>query len=514
MKTFAVFLIPIIIIGVLLNYKKEPEIADLLQSRLNNKIYRQFNKLTFDSVFTSQLEDLSKADVNISKLKAYYNINGTQPTLVIKFFADNSLDSLVKYLNKSTEHGINPKIFHVKEVSELIDKLKVNQFKSVDETYPLLARLEILSAHALTRYTSYLKFGLVNPKDIFLRYYIKIKREDSLFVQGILNSEVIIDTLRSVQNISSQYKALQQAYLKTESDSTKKILMVNMERLRWQLPLNSDKFIQVNIPDFRLVYLDGNDTLTTMKVCVGGRRDLDFDKKLKIYEKTGDIEDKPENLETPLLVSNIQKLYTNPVWNIPESIVQTEIYTMARRNSSYLKRKNIAVYHKTKQIKNPASIRWYKYDRKKIPFLFVQQPGSDNSLGRLKFIFPNSNSVYLHDTNFKQGFKLKNRAISHGCIRLEHPLNLAKLLVGDTLKYDEIRKELKLKPLYTKVDKSLPAKNIDDKKELLPALFKPKAETPLIITYITAWAQNDRIEYRSDVYGMDEKLWLAMKKFR
>ena len=106
------FFVPIIVIGIIINYKKkEPETAELLENSLNNKIYRQFNKLKFDSVFVSQLEDLSKADVIISKLKSNYNINGTKPTLVLKFFADNSLDSLFKYLNKSTEHGIILKYF-------------------------------------------------------------------------------------------------------------------------------------------------------------------------------------------------------------------------------------------------------------------------------------------------------------------------------------------------------------------------------------------------------------------
>ncbi|WP_410478365.1 L,D-transpeptidase family protein [Pedobacter agri] len=188
---------------------------------------------------------------------------------------------------------------------------------------------------------------------------------------------------------------------------------------------------------------------------------------------------------------------------------------MIKRSSSYLKRKNIAVYYKNKKIENPSTIRWYKYNRSNFPFLFVQQPSDDNSLGRLKFIFPNSSSVYLHDTNFKQGFKLKNRAISHGCIRVENPLKLAELLVVDTVKYDLVRKELGLKPLKNYAGKPVSSiKGQLPQKDLVPVKFSPKAETPILITYFTAWSQNNKIEYRPDIYKMDEKLWIAMKKFR
>lgn len=161
--------------------------------------------------------------------------------------------------------------------------------------YSKLAKLEILSSYAFAKYTSYLKFGVVNPRKIYLRYNIDVKQADSLFVPQMLASVNIIDILNTIQNKSKHYVALEQAYLSSKNDSLKKILAVNMERLRWALPLKSDKYIQVNIPDFRLVYFNREDTITTMKVCVGEKRDADFDKKIKIYEKTGDLEDKPNN---------------------------------------------------------------------------------------------------------------------------------------------------------------------------------------------------------------------------
>lgn len=174
------------------------------------------------------------------------------------------------------------------------------------------------------------------------------------------------------------------------------------------------------------------------------------------------------------------------------------------------------VYHKNKLIENPSNIRWYKYDRKKLPFLFVQQSGSSNSLGKLKFMFPNTSSVYLHDTNVKSAFKLNNRAISHGCIRLEKPLQLAWHIMDNETSFEKVRTELGLKPLNETAEKKkvLVKQDKAEKSLLKPMRFILDNETPLLITYHTAWAKNGKIEYRKDVYQMDDKLWLAMKIIR
>ncbi len=131
-------------------------------------------------------------------------------------------------------------------------------------------------------------------------------------------------------------------------------------------------------------------------------------------------------------------------------------------------------------------------------------------------MFPNKSSIYLHDTNVKSAFKLSNRAISHGCIRLEKPLQLAWHIMANDTRFDSVRTELGLKPIKT----TLPIKAIvsktkaDEKPPLKPVKFLLDNEIPLLITYHTAWAKNGKIEYRKDVYNMDDKLWMAMKKFR
>ncbi|WP_231424903.1 MULTISPECIES: L,D-transpeptidase family protein [Pedobacter] len=482
-------------------------------------MYKDFDTTAFDSVFVKTMDSLSESFINPKTIKAYYSYNVNEPRLVTKFYIDGELDSLVGYLENSKVHGFNPKIFKTEEIKSLLADLTANNFKKVDETYPIIAKIELLSANAYLNYNNYLKYGVVNPRNIFSRYYIKVKRPDSIGMMNLLASESLVDTLKNIQPKSIQYKALQEAYLNANTVADKRILLLNMERFRWKMPETGDNYVQVNIPDFKLTWFDKQDTVISMKVCVGGKRENGYDEKLKAYAKSGNLDDKPKNHETPLLFSKINSIQANPVWNIPVSIAQSEIYWMARKDRYYLSNSNINVYYKDKLIGEPDTINWNRYSRDKLPFKFKQGSGGGNALGKFKFIFDNSSSIYLHDTNNKNGFNLSNRAISHGCVRVEKPLEFAEKLVGDTYTYDKLRAEVDLPPVdstHNKWYKKRMAAKADTTKsfQLKPAWFGPKKAVPLIITYFTAWAQNDKIEYRPDVYQMDEKLWVAMKKYR
>ena len=520
LKNFRFLLITSVLFVTACNwFKSPPEIGKVLSEHFKNKIYKDFDTVAFDSVFVRALDSLSESFTNPKTIKAFYREIHNEPRLVTKFYTNGELDSLVGYLVKSKAHGFNPKIFKTKEIEELLAQLSANKFKKVDESYLTIAKLELLSANAYLNYNNFLRYGLVNPRNIFSRYYIKVRRPDSSGMMKILASQNLVDTLKNAQPKSSQYKSLQQSYLNATSLDEKRILLVNMERFRWQMPATGDNYVQVNIPDFKLTWFDKQDTVISMKVCVGGKREAAYEEKIKAYAKSGNLDDKPKNHETPLLFSKISSIQANPVWNIPVSIAQSEIYWMARKDPYYLSNSNINVYYKDKLIGEPDTINWNRYSRDKLPFRFKQGSGNGNALGKFKFIFDNSSSIYLHDTNNKNGFNLANRAISHGCVRVEKPLEFAEKLVGDTYTYDKLRAEVDLPPVdstHNKWYKKRLAAQADTTKSftLKPAWFAPKKNIPLLITYYTAWSQNNKIEYRPDVYQMDEKLWMAMKKFR
>ncbi len=291
-----------------------------------------------------------------------------------------------------------------------------------------------------------------------------------------------------------------------------------MERMRWQLPIKTDETVLVNIPDFSLTWFRQQDTLTHMNVCVGGKREEGYQDKMKLFLKSGKLGDKPKNHETPQLVSIFNSIQVNPIWNIPVSIAQSEIYYQAIKDPYYLSNSNIKVYFKGKLVNDPDTIRWNRYPREKLPFEFKQESGEGNALGKFKFIFDNSSSIYLHDTNNKNGFKFANRAISHGCVRIEKPLAFAELMVRDKYQYDQLRMEVNLPPIDTnrnKQYKKMLAKKADTLKrfQLKPSWFSTRKNVSVVIAYYTAWVENGKVEFRPDVYAYDGVLWDAVKKY-
>ncbi|RZM23664.1 MAG: L,D-transpeptidase [Pedobacter sp.] len=362
---------------------------------------------------------------------------------------------------------------------------------------------------------------LIHPRKILSKYNIPLKRPDSLSIIKVLDTENVVQLLKDIQPVSEDYRMFQRELKNLQSDTgsaTVKTILVNMERLRWKLPERGAEFIQVNIPDFTLTWFDGKDTVSYMKVCVGGKREEGFEEKVKLYLQTGKLEDKPKNHQTPMLFGKLNSIQVNPIWNIPVSIARSEIYYLALKDRYYLSNNNIKVYYKDKLIADPDTIQWAKYKREKLPFKFKQGSGDGNALGKFKFIYDASLTIYLHDTNNKTAFKLADRAISHGCVRVERPLEFAEKLVRDKYQYDQLRMEVNLPPLDTTrmgLYKKKLAKKADTVNlfKLKPSWFAVKQPVPLILNYITAWADQGKIQYRSDVYGHDEAVWASIKKF-
>lgn len=505
-------------------FKSEPQIATVLTKHFNNKIYKEFDTVAYDLIFRKKMDELSSNISNPKLTAAYYSSHNYSPVLITRFLANGGIDSLKKYIENSKADGFNPKAFGYQELSDLLRIMKDNRFKNIDEAYPVIAELEIRTADALLRYTNSIKYGSVNPRKIFNRYYIAVKRPDSLRMDSILNSNDILAVLKSVQPKSKSYHDLKQLLafyrdsIGNDNDPAIKSIKLNMERLRWQLPVNTDEVVVVNIPDFSLTWFNKEDTLTHMNVCVGGKREPTYKEKMKAFLKSGNLDDKPKNHETPQLVSVFNSIQVNPIWNIPVSIAQSEIYWMARKDPYYLSNSNIKVYYKGKVVNDPDTIQWNRYSRDKLPFQFKQGSGEGNALGKFKFIFDNSSSIYLHDTNNKNGFKLKNRAISHGCVRIEKPLQFAQLIVKSKSQYDELRMEVNLPPVdENKMAwfRKKQAKTADPSNafQLKPSWFSTRKKVSVVIGYYTAWAENGKVEFRPDVYDYDGILWDAMKRY-
>ncbi|WP_245768043.1 L,D-transpeptidase family protein [Pedobacter insulae] len=505
-------------------FTPKPEIGLVLAEHFNNKLYKKFDTVSYNQVFLEKLKELRNHLSNPKITSAHYKQNEYKPLLVTRFYANGNLDSLRKYIENSQADGFNPKIFGVDELTRLLAILNRDRFKTIEEVYPLIAELEIKTADALLRYHTFMKYGSINPRKYFNRYYIAVKRPDSVQLDSVLNTADLLAVLRASQQNNKAYLDLKKALafyrdsLKTENHSAITLIKLNMERMRWQMPINLEEAVVVNIPDFSLTWFLKQDTLAHMNVCVGAKREETYAEKMKVFLKSRKLDDKPKNHETPQLVSVFNAVQVNPIWNIPVSIAQSEIYYQAIKDPYYLSNNNIKVYFRGKLVNDPDTIRWGRYAREKLPFQFKQGAGEGNALGKFKFVFDNSSSIYLHDTNNKYGFKLKNRAISHGCVRIEDPLQFAQLMVKDKYQYDNLRMEVDLPPLdttrNTKYRKIL-AKKADTLKrfKLKPAWFATRKNVAVVITYYTAWVENGKVEVRPDVYNYDGQLWEAVKKY-
>ena len=224
-----------------------------------------------------------------------------------------------------------------------------------------------------------------------------------------------------------------------------KTIIVNMERCRW---ISTDmtkakEFIVVNIPSYKLTYFKDSKVALESNVVVGNTMN-----------------------KTVIFSGMMSYIVFSPYWNVPKSIVDNEILPGIKKNKNYLS--------KHKMERNGSNIR--------------QKPGPENSLGLVKFLFPNNNNIYLHDTPSKGLFNSEKRAFSHGCIRVEKPGELANaILESDTNWTPE------------KIDKAM-----HKGKE---SWYTLKDKIPVYIGYFTAWVDDDgTINFYKDIYEKDDRL--------
>jgi murein L,D-transpeptidase YcbB/YkuD len=480
--------------------KSRSDISKVVYGVTQNKAFKDLNSDTFAVVLKKTLVAKRSALNNPLLITSFYEHNGYEPVLVLQHLAKGELKVIPEFLSRANQHGLDPQMFKYDELNALIQKIyNANAIKTKEEAYQSLADLELTAANSLINYSSAMQFGVISPRKIYARYFTETKRPDSVSMQRVFSIKDLRSYLDSIQPKDPQYLALQKALAsgyvdpKTNKEETQRILTVNLERLRWKNKPTADKYVLVNIADYRLDVIDHGKSVLNMKVVVGEGRNKDFSDNLQEYDENDLKKDRPFTRETPQLNSMIYSVQVNPVWNIPQSIATNEITKEAAQDPYYLSNHNIDVYQNGKKIEDPETIDWTQGDPGKM-YSFKQRPGDDNALGKIKFLFNNQSSVYLHDTPAQAAFSLPVRALSHGCVRLEKPLELAYALFGEGSKYELIKKDMS-EPNPEATNLSLPKK------------------VPVYITYFTAWAdETGNIQVRKDVYGLDIVLYTYLQR--
>ena len=404
----------------------------------------------------------------------------------------DALDSLIR--SQAQAMGFSEKTFLLPDIDSALAVM--HQPDSAPNAPQAMAQAEYNLTKAYLRYAIGQRFGFTSPKKLFgeRNFDIDIEQPDSAFVHYALNQlcdkQTMLSFLDSIEPQHEAYHLLKQQLTIDSTNDAKQRTMCNMERLRWRdkkHPEQASRHIFVNIAA-QQVWAIGPDSVINMRICCG----------------------KPST-KSPLLSSQIERIEVNPEWGIPQSIIRGEVSGHAG-DSAYFARRNYYVVGAGGQRVNPANLS--RAELASGRYAVRQRSGRGNSLGRIIFRFPNRFSVYLHDTSSPGAFNNAKRTVSHGCIRLQRPFDIATFVLPDADPWflDKIRLSMDLQP---QTDQGKEYRRTHTGAIRLVNNTPVEPHVPVNINYFTEYPnpQTGEMEVWGDPYSYDNILLKAIKPF-
>ena len=437
------------------------------------KITSHYNKLQLDSLWENERKNQKNwARIDILLTDAFLSITRNLDRGYIP------LDSLSKDATYSAAK-YKEALINTSKTDNLLQILE--SFEPKSKSYIDLKKLlpNFLSSADFSKKYTFIDYPITN-KNKFIAQIIKRSKEENLLPNDVTNLDSIelsnlVKKIQEKKNLEIDGKYGRQLILALNNTDSEKFLkiVINMDRLRRNREEYPNRYLWVNLPSFYLQVFENGETKIESKVIIG----------------------KP-NTRTPLITSKINQITTYPTWTIPTSIISKEILPNIKRNNNYLNRKGYSIFDASGQKVNPDSVNWSSYE-KGIPFKVVQPGGDANSLGIMKFNFPNKHSVYLHDTNQRGLFNNSFRSLSHGCVRVQNWDSLYQYIIlsDKRANADDIASN---SVVVDSVKTWLNAK----KRRTISVIN----ELPIFIRYYTAASKNGKIEFYEDVYGEDNKI--------
>jgi len=248
-------------------------------------------------------------------------------------------------------------------------------------------------------------------------------------------------------------------------------IRVNLERTRWALHALRGTYVVVDIAGYDVTFVRDDKVIWESRAQVG----------------------QPLRM-TPVLRSSFTNIVLNPNWTVPPTVLDKDIIPAARRDPEVVYKKGLRILDRDHNEFDPYEIEWERYSGKNFPYLLRQDPGDGNSLGRIKFNFPNKHAVYMHDTPKKSWFDRSERAFSSGCIRVDKPLELAELLLDDPKRWTQAQV----------------GEAIDRGSTRTLVLRKP---VPLLILYWTVDVdEQGQVRFKQDIYNSDRLVLDELRK--
>ena len=352
-------------------------------------------------------------------------------------WSDANAHELIDAISHADEDGLRSSDYHLEAI------------RSVDSPEDR----DLLLTDAFLLFATHLLAGRVDPNSIEPTWCLEPRANDVVAsLETSLAEQNVREMLARLAPSHAGYRRLREELARLRAAALRgepvgdriRQVELNLERWRWLPASLGSRYVLVNIPEFHLSVIENERDVLSMRIVVG-----------KEYQ------------QTPVFSAAITQVVFSPYWNVPDSIAEKEIRPKIRRNSSYLRREHMEIVN--------GRIR--------------QRPGPWNSLGLIKFNMPNRYDVYLHDTPARSLFDETARAFSHGCMRVEKPVDLAMLLLG--WERDRVVAESKRG------------------KEKFVDLASP---VPVHVLYWTAYVgEDDELHFAPDVYHRDEVLDRAMR---
>ncbi len=432
------------------------------------------------NIFEEKLAELEKE----KEIKAHwekFTLNKNPKLLIKKVIETNDLSGVLKEIDFNYPN-VEKLILAIDELEKIVANggyTKIPEFKplrlgDVSEVLPIL-RKRLFQSNDLNKQceNSDNQNLVINnnypPEQATVIEELK-KNCENIFDENLKNA--IISFQKKHGLYADGIVGLQtQRFLNISAERKISIIRLNLERMRW-LPRNlGEKYLVINVPEYRLRMYENNDIKLNMAVIVGDTK-----------------------FPTPIFSDKMSYVVLNPNWNIPESIAKNELIPKLLKNPNYLADNGIDIYAgwngavekvDSKEVLDSAILQ----DVENLSnFRFSQTSNKDNPLGKMKFMFPNKHSVYIHDTPGKSLFTYARRAFSHGCIRLSKPEELLSTIASEDKNLD-INKANEILSNATITEKSI---GLDKK-------------IPIHIVYLTSWVdENGVFQFRDDIYNFDK----------
>lgn len=333
----------------------------------------------------------------------------------------------------------------------------LKQTKKLDHTRKQKADKQI-SALVL-RFIKFLHQG-----DVPLQYDAISDNRDSVYVAQLLASQnkgSVETTIFELESKDRDYLTLKKYLEDSVSDKASvmaKKIYLTMNYMRFLSANSSKEQIIVNIPEAHAIYYRDKLPTVDMRVVPGTKDD-----------------------QTPVMASFVTSIITFPPWRVPQSIAVDEILPEVQKDENYLEEKGFVVMDSKENEVDPKDLKWEEYDKDNFPYYFQQQPGPDNALGVIKFNLKNPLSIYLHATNWHGAFDQDSRFLSHGCVRLEKPFELANAILRGEIEREEL----------AKVRDSIQTKE-----------YTIKRKIPTFLVYMPAKVEGNKVTLLNDIYGL------------